>query len=69
MNLRLVHNYDGLPDVRVWESSTYAGPNWYKSGHTCDNGGTTEYYTELAYYLHSLPDVQRVSPTVELSHC
>jgi hypothetical protein len=64
---RLVHDYSGLPDVRVAEVTLPYSDTSY-SGHTCDNGGTTKYYSEIAFNGLSTT-VQRVSSSVTLSHC
>lgn len=70
MNSRLIHNYDNLPDYNVANVSTFSGPNWSAGSNTCDGGGTTDYYTELAfYYKNGSGDTQRVSNTVSLTHC
>lgn len=68
--VRLVHNYDVLPDALVRElvQSPAARPNYSLSGTTCDNGGTTQYYTEAGYYI-STGDAMRTSATRTLTHC
>jgi len=67
--VRLVHNYDGLPDVRVKEHSS-ATTAWSYYGNTCDNGPTTtEYYSEVGWNTASIGDVQRTSATKTLTHC
>jgi hypothetical protein len=67
IEFRLVHNYTGLPDVRVADSNI-PGDDLTFHGTTCDNGGTTQYYSELAFDGLSTT-VQRVSSTVTLTHC
>lgn len=68
----LVHNYDGLPDARVKisYSSLKERPDYYANGATCDNGGTTQYFTEAGYW-RSQPytDVIRTSSQKTLTHC
>ncbi|MFF2632398.1 hypothetical protein ACFVR6_05920 [Microbacterium sp. NPDC058021] len=70
---RLVHNYDGLPDVRVATvySSPANRPNYSATGTTCDGGGTTQYYNESGYYRSAANggDVIRTSSQVTLTHC
>lgn len=69
---RLVHNYDNLPDVRVMTVRGWAqSPNWSAWGSTCDNGGTTRYYTEAGYYRDAGygGDVIQTSATRTLTHC
>lgn len=66
---RLVHNYNGVPDVRVTEFSTLTNPYSY-SGTTCDHGpASTEYYSEVGWHTASIGDVQRISSVVTLNHC
>ncbi|WP_243233048.1 hypothetical protein [Microbacterium sp. CIAB417] len=71
--IRLVHNFNGLPDVRVKtkSQSPAAAPNYSLSDTTCDNGNTTEYYTETGYYRHGEAggDVIRSSSMRTLTHC
>lgn len=67
MDFRLVHNYSGLPDVRVRNVNIPGSPTTYH-GLTCNNGGTKQYYSEIAL-LGTGSTVQRVSRTVTLSHC
>ena len=69
MDSRLVHNYDGLPDVRVAVASSYSSPSFSAGSNTCDGGGTTQYYTENAFYYRTRDDTARVSGTVTLTHC
>lgn len=68
VDFRLVHNYNGLPDVRV-KNVNIIGANHTYHGTTCDNGTkTTQYYSEIA--LRGLSKaVQRVSATKTLTHC
>ncbi|NEM92154.1 hypothetical protein [Galbitalea soli] len=65
---RLVHNYQApFPDARVKEVVIPASSASY-TGLTCDHGGTTQYYTEIAFYgLRGT--VQHASRTVTLNHC
>lgn len=68
IDFRLVHNYDNnVPDARVKEVNIQLNDASY-SGLTCDNGGTTQYYSEIAFRGLS-STVQRVSKTVTLTHC
>lgn len=69
MDTRLIHNYDGLPDVEVADVQSFSIPSFSGSGSVCDGGGTTQYYTELAFYYNSRGDTQRVSSTKTLTHC
>jgi len=72
-NIRLVHDYDNLPDVRVkTKSQSYtAAPNFSLSDTTCDGGGSTKYYTEAGYYRSANygGDVIRSSAKKTLTHC
>lgn len=68
----LIHNYDNLPDVRVATAQSFTTrPNWRASGTTCDNGGTTQYYTEAGYWrsVSNGGDVIRTSSQRTLTHC
>jgi hypothetical protein len=69
MDVRLVHNYQSTPDLVDSEFPTYNAPNFSGFATTCDGGGTTQYYTELAFYFNGSGDVQRVSATKTLTHC
>lgn len=69
---RLVHNYDNLPDVRVKTVQSWGQqPNWSAWGATCDNGGTTQYYTEAGYYRSGAAggDIILTSAMRTLTHC
>ncbi len=67
IDYRLVHNYTALPDFRVTDIDLPGDDNSYH-GDVCDNGGTAQYYSEIAFYGLS-STVQRVSATVTLNHC
>lgn len=68
-DFRLVHNYNGLPDARVTNVNipNQGNGDFRYTGTTCDNGGTTQYYSEIQLYVSGSP--QRVSNTVTLNHC
>lgn len=74
--VRLVHNYDGLPDAQVTQR-TAGGESFDLSGSTCDHGpAKTQYYTEAGWHTYGdiiggteWHTVQRDSPTKTLSHC
>jgi hypothetical protein len=73
--VRLVHNYDGFPDVQVTERTDF-GTSFGRTGNTCDGGGTTQYYSEAGWdtYVDVIEDttwqrVQRVSGIAKFAHC
>lgn len=68
-DFRLVHNYNGLPDSRVRNVNIRSNGtgNFSYHGVTCDNGGTTQDYSEVRLYVSGSP--QRVSKTVTLTQC
>ncbi len=67
IDFRLVHNYASLPDVRVRNVNIPFNVSEYH-GNTCNNGGTRQYYSEIAFKGLS-STVQRVSRAVTISHC
>lgn len=69
-DFRLVHDYtNGVPDARVTNVNirNNGSGSYSYTGVTCDNGGTTAYYSEIRLYVTGSP--QRVSKSVTLSHC
>lgn len=70
VTFKLVHNYNGLPDAVA--ATGYMGAvgtgSYSNSYSTCDNGGTTEYYTEIQ--LHGWGStIQRASGNRTITHC
>ena len=67
IDFRLVHNFTTFPDVRVRQVNIAQSQASY-TGSTCNNGGSKQYYSEIA--LRGLSTtVQRVSSTVTLTTC
>lgn len=66
---RLVHNYSGVPDARVKTvTQKKTGSDFDYTGVTCDNGGTTAYYSEIKLTVSGSP--QRISDVKTLTnHC
>ena len=69
--VRLVHNYDNLPDVRVTWTDDYTSPWTGGQSTVCDGGGTTQYYTQAVFYQDAAygGDVWSDSANKTLTHC
>lgn len=65
----LWHNYDVFPDAWADDTTDWTGPKWTGGNKLCDGGGSTQYYTETAYYRYRTSDTYRTSSMKTFNHC